>query len=84
MPFGLKMSQDVFQSKLDQAMEGLEGVVGIGDDLIIAGDDDADHDRIMIKFMQHCRQVNLKLNFDKAFVKQPQIKFYGLICGQMV
>ena len=32
--------------------------------------------------MQCCPQVNLKLNFDKAFVKQPQIKFCCLICGQ--
>ena len=29
MPFGLKMSQDVFQSKIDQTFEGCQGVVGI-------------------------------------------------------
>ena len=76
------MSQDVFQAKLDRAMEGIDGVVGIGDDLVIAGDDDADHDNILFRFMQRCRDVNLRLNFDKAYIKQPHVKFYGLICGQ--
>ncbi len=29
MPIGLKMSQDIFQAKIDQTFEGCEGVVGI-------------------------------------------------------
>ncbi|GFO05976.1 Pol polyprotein [Plakobranchus ocellatus] len=29
MPFGLKMSQDIFQSKIDQTFEGCSGVIGI-------------------------------------------------------
>ena len=31
MPFGLKMSQDVFQAKIDQTFEGCKGVGGIAD-----------------------------------------------------
>ena len=34
MPFGLKMSQDVFQSKIDQLIEGCVGTTGIADDMI--------------------------------------------------
>ena len=37
MPFGLKMSQDVFQTKIDQTFEGCEGVVGIADDIVVLG-----------------------------------------------
>ena len=37
MPFGLKMSQDVFQTKIDQTFEGCEGVVGIADDIVVFG-----------------------------------------------
>lgn len=81
MPFGLRMSQDVFQAKLDQALEGLEGVVGIGDDLVIAGDNDDEHDKFLIAFLQRCRKVGLRLNFEKCVIKQPSIKFYGLICN---
>ena len=37
MPFGLKMSQDVFQAKIDQTFEGCEGVIGIADDIVVYG-----------------------------------------------
>ncbi|GFS05684.1 retrovirus-related Pol polyprotein from transposon 297-like Protein [Elysia marginata] len=34
IPFGLRMSQDVFQARIDQTFEGCEGVIGIADDII--------------------------------------------------
>ena len=37
MPFGLKMSQDIFQTKIDQTFEGCEGVAGIADDIVVFG-----------------------------------------------
>ena len=33
MPFGIQVSQDVFQTKIDQTFEGCEGVVGTADDM---------------------------------------------------
>ena len=35
MPFGLKMSQDILQQRIDQLIEGLEGVLAIADDIIV-------------------------------------------------
>ena len=35
MPFRLKMSQDIFQQRIDQLIEGLEGVLAIADDIIV-------------------------------------------------
>ena len=37
MPFGLKMSQDIFQARIDRLVEGLAGVVAIADDIVIFG-----------------------------------------------
>ena len=43
MHFGLKMSQNVFQRKIDQAFENCKGAVGIADDIQVFGTDD-NHD----------------------------------------
>ena len=82
MPSGLKMSQDVFQTKIDQTFEGCEGVVGIADDIVVFGKTTKEHDRNMHAMLNRCIDTGLKLNPDKCFVKQEKIKFYGVICGQ--
>ena len=38
MPFGAKMSQDVFQLHMDAILEQCPGVIGIHDDIMIFGD----------------------------------------------
>ena len=40
MPFGAKMSQDVFQMKMDIIMEKCPGVISIHDDIVIYGTSD--------------------------------------------
>ena len=37
MPFGLKMSQDIFQMRMDQITERLPGIIAIHDDICIYG-----------------------------------------------
>lgn len=38
LPFGLSVSSEIFQRKLNEALEGLEGSLTIEDDIIIAGE----------------------------------------------
>ena len=82
MPFGLKMPQDVFQAMIDQTFEGCEGVVGIGDDIVVCGKTNEEHDQHMHKMMIRCRDMGLKLNPDKYKIKQQKIKFYGVMCSE--
>ena len=44
MPFGAKMSQDVFQMRMDQILEKCPGVIGIHDDVVIYGKTREEHD----------------------------------------
>jgi hypothetical protein len=37
LPFGLKSSQDIFQRKIDECYEGLEGVAALVDDVLVYG-----------------------------------------------
>ena len=81
MPFGLKMSQDIFQAKIDQTFEGCQGVVGIADDIVICGKTTEKHDCHMHGMMDRCHATGLKLNPDKCKIKEQKIKFYGVICS---
>ena len=82
LPFGLSMSQDIFQTKIDQTFEGCEDVVGIADDIVVFGKTTEKHDRNMHAMLKRCIATGLKLNPDKCFTKQDKIKFYRVICGQ--
>ena len=37
LPFGLKVSSEIFQRKLNEALSGLSGVICIADDLLLMG-----------------------------------------------
>ena len=51
MPFGAKMSQDVFQMKMDIIMEKCPGVISIHDDIVIYGTSNQDHDANLINLL---------------------------------
>ena len=44
LPFGLKMSQDIFQMQMDQATDHLPGLIAIHDDICIYGHTPEEHD----------------------------------------
>ena len=79
MPFGLKMSQDVFQFKVDETYANCEGAIGISDDITVHGRGEKNHDFRLHTTMETTRKNNLCLNYAKVSVKQPSVKFYGNI-----
>ena len=62
MPFGAKMSQDVFQLWMDAILEQCPGVIGIHDDMVIFGVDQEDHDANLINLLNVCQKEGLVLN----------------------
>jgi len=69
------VSQDIFQTKIDQTFEGCEGVAGIADDIVVFGKTSEEHDRNMHGILRRCQDTGLKLNPDKCFVKQEKSDF---------
>ena len=53
MPFGAKMSQDVFQMRMDAIPEQCPGVIGIHDDMVIYGVDQEDHNANSDQPLEH-------------------------------
>ena len=78
MPFGLRMSQDVFQQKMDQILESCPGCIGIADDVAVFGRNAEEHNKNLHNLMQVARQHGLVFNADKCEIKQERIKFFGL------
>ena len=49
------MSQDSFQTCIDQAFEGCHGVIGIANDIVVYGDSQASHDANMHGTISRCK-----------------------------
>jgi hypothetical protein len=85
MPFGINSAPEIFQRRMHEFAEGLEGVEVIADDFLIYGCGESvetaeiNHDENMIKMLEKARKVNLKMNPDKLRYKLKEAKFIGHI-----
>ena len=79
MPFGLVMSQDVFQQKMDMILESCPGTVGIADDVAVFGHTEAEHDAHVHNLMRVSREHGLVFNSKKCTIKAPYITFFGTL-----
>ena len=59
MPFGLKMSQDVFQMRMDNITERLAGIISIHDDICIFGKIQQEHHENLLQFMKTVQKMAL-------------------------
>ena len=78
MPFGLRMSQDIFQKEIDETHEKCRVAVGIADDINMFGREST-HDYNLQEAMERARKTGIKLNIDKCIVKSNSCSFFGEI-----
>ncbi len=78
LPFGLTVSGDVFQEKMDGTFGKLEGISGIADDTFVHGNSEATHDQHIINILDTARVNNIKFNPDKFQFKVQEATFFGL------
>ena len=83
LPFGISVAPEIFQTQLDSAISGLEGVATIVDDMLIWGEGESDkeaeedHDRNLLALMRRCSNVGIKLSMDKFRYKQSEVTYVG-------
>ena len=83
LPFGLKVSSEIFQRKLTEALEGLDNTITVADDIIIAGcgKDEQDARTNLMKrtedLRQRCKEKKIVLNDKKAVSEKTEITFMG-------
>ena len=79
VPFGLKMSQDIFQMRMDDIVAQCPGVLAIHDDVFIYGKNDRDHDTNIINLFNVAQKEELVFNSKKCAIKQESITFFGRV-----
>ena len=83
LPFGLKVSSEIFAKKLDQAIGHLNGVICVADDIIVVGCGDTDeqaerdHERNLVSLLEQCERSKIVLNKEKMHIKQREVQFLG-------
>ena len=83
MPFGISVAPEEFQRRLDNALEGLNGVEPIFDDILLygVGETDAealsDHDTKLRALFQRCHDKRIKLNKEKLKLRCSEVSFMG-------
>jgi hypothetical protein len=85
LPFGICSAPEEFQQRLLNALEGLDGIICIADDILVYGEGNTkeeaeiDHDRRLVALMERCHSKNIKLNPEKLRFKLSEVKFMGHI-----
>ncbi len=77
MPFGIHSAQDVFQRKVDETYQGLSGVTGIVDDIVVYGRTKEEHDANLRAMLQRTRERGVKLNAEKCVIRVPRVPYFG-------
>ncbi|CAB3986536.1 Uncharacterized protein K02A2.6 [Paramuricea clavata] len=82
LPFGLSCASEVFQNAIQQALQGLNGVRNIADDIIVWDKTQAQHDKNLEALLQRLVINKLTLNLEKSRFNQPSLWFYGYILSK--
>ncbi len=77
LPFGIVVSQDVFQRKMDKIFGDLSGTTGIADDTFVYGADEKSHDENIIRLLERAKQKGVKFNPNKLQLKVKETTFFG-------
>lgn len=79
LPFGLRVSQDVFQEKMDLILAGCPGVINLADDIVVFGKNAEEHDSNLHRLMRRAESHSLVLNDSKCHVRCSEINFFGMV-----
>ena len=79
LPFGLSVSSEIFYRKVCEALDGLEGVFCIADDIVIvevgdtSNEANASHDQRLQALLQRCQDKGIVLNQQKFVLREPTL-----------
>ncbi|XP_033730983.1 uncharacterized protein K02A2.6-like [Pecten maximus] len=83
LPFGLKVSSEIFQRKLDEALSDIDGVFSVVDDIIVPGcgpdlvSAQCDNQQKLENVLKRCEEKHITLNEEKQETGLNEIVFHG-------
>ncbi|CAC5369074.1 unnamed protein product [Mytilus coruscus] len=82
MPFGIRSAQEVYQKRISQIFENLEGVETDIDDIIIWGQTEEEHGRSFQTVLRKYEEVGLTLNPEKCQFKMREFTYKGHVLSK--
>lgn len=82
LPFGISSAPEIFQRKMVETLEGLQGVAVYMDDIIVHGRNMTEHDVRLQKVMERLEAAGLKLNTDKCVLRKGELHFLGQVINR--
>ena len=68
----------LFQHYMDSHFQDINSTTNIiANDIMVHGESDEQHGRHLLQVLNKCHEIGLKLNLDKCYFSQKQVKFYG-------
>ena len=66
LPFGICVASEITQRMVDNNFSDISGVIGVHDDITVAGKDTAEHDNALKQVLERARSRNIKFNRSKV------------------
>ena len=82
LPFGISSAPKVFQRRMSEILNGIEGVVCMMDDVLVFGKDKEEHNRRLEMVLRKLGESKVTLNWEKCEFAQPEVKFLRQIIDQ--
>jgi transposase InsO family protein len=79
LPQGISCASEIFQRKMTEVLEDLEGVLIYQDDILVYGANADEHDKRLKAVMERLKSANVRLNMKKCQIKKPEVQFLGRI-----
>ena len=77
LPFGLKVSADVFQERLNAVLKEVDGIAACADDILARGTDSKEHDVNVLRLLETARANGIRFNPKKLQFKTTKCEFFG-------
>ena len=78
LPSGIAAAPAIFQQIIDKLLNGLSQTGGTLDDLIVTGEDEAQHVNNLHRTLKKLERCGVKLKKSKCAIMQPQIEYFAL------
>ena len=82
LPFGITSAPELFQRRMNQILEGLEGVLCLMDDMLIYGSDPTQHNTRLMAVLKRLQAAGVTLNSEKCEFAKSRVKFLGHLIDQ--
>ena len=77
LPFEISSASEIFQRRMTETLEGVEGVEASQDDILVVGRTMEEYDVKLKKVLDVIQEAGLKLNLKKCVWRQPEVTFLG-------